>query len=161
MANKLQKTNAMRLLEQAKIPYTVREYPKDGPISAVDVAAYLGQPTGRVFKTLVTTDHANGYYVFCLPGDKELDLKKGARLVGAKKIEMLKQKDLLGLTGYIHGGCSPVGMKKVFPTVVDESAKSFATIYVSAGKIGMQVELAPEALETLLDAQFAAITKAE
>ncbi len=153
------KTNAMRILDREKVGYTIREYPLNGPVAAVDVAAYFGQPAQRLFKTLVTTDNSGGHYVFCLPGDRELDLKKGAALVGAKKIEMLKQKDLLGLTGYVHGGCSPVGMKKVFPTVVDESALIWETIYVSGGKIGMQVEIDPRSLETLVGARFAAVTK--
>ncbi len=153
------KTNAMRMLDKAKIEYTIREYPQDGPVAAVDVANYLGQPTDRLFKTLVTTDNNHGYYVFCLPGDHELDLKKGAVIVGAKKIEMLKQKDLQKLTGYIHGGCSPIGMKKLFPTVIDSSALDWETIYVSGGKIGMQIEVDPRALESLIGAKFDAVTK--
>lgn len=153
------KTNAMRLLDKAKITYNVREYPQDGPIAAVDVAAYLGQPADRLFKTLVTTDLSGGYYVFCLPGDHELDLKKAAAVAGVKKIEMLKQKDLLKLTGYIHGGCSPIGMKKLFPTAVDKSALDWETIYVSGGKIGLQMELDPRALEGLIGATFEDLTK--
>ena len=159
MATKITKTNAMRLLDKAHIEYTVREYPQDGPIAAVDVAAYLNQPADRIFKTLVTTDNNHGYYVFCLPGDHELDLKKAAATAGVKKIEMLKQKDLLGLTGYIHGGCSPVGMKKVFPTVMDASALNWETIYVSGGKIGVQIEIKPKDLEKMLDIKFVEITK--
>lgn len=153
------KTNAMRILDREKMNYTVREYPQNGPVAAVDVAAYLGQPADRLFKTLVTTDNNHGYYVFCLPGDHELDLKKGAAIVGAKKIEMLKQKDLQKLTGYIHGGCSPVGMKKVFPTVVDTSALEWETIYVSGGKIGLQMEIDPHILETVVGAKYDSITK--
>lgn len=159
MKDKQKKTNAMRLLDREKISYTIREYPENGPVAAVDVAAYFEQPAGRLFKTLVTTDLNHGYYVFCLPGDQELDLKKAASLVSVKKIEMLKQKDLLGLTGYIHGGCSPIGMKKVFPTVVDSSALNWDTIYVSGGKIGVQVELAPNDLQKIVPLQFAEITK--
>ena len=159
MAKKLSKTNAMRILEKDKISYQVREYPEDGPVSAVDVAAYLGQPEGRLFKTLVTTDNAHGYYVFCLPGNEELDLKKAARAAGVKKIEMLKQKDLFALTGYVHGGCSPVGMKKVFPTVMHPSALEWDTIYVSGGKIGLQVEVSPKDLEKILPLHFAEIIK--
>ena len=153
------KTNAMRLLDKAKVKYEVREYPQDGPVAAVDVAAYLGQPADRLFKTLVTTDNDHGYYVFCLPGDHELDLKKAAVLAGVKKIEMLKQKDLLKLTGYIHGGCSPIGMKKVFPTFVDTSALDWDTIYVSGGKIGLQIELDPRSLEDMIRAKFDSVTK--
>lgn len=152
------KTNAMRLLDRDKIKYTVREYP-EGPVAAVDVAKYFGQPADRLFKTLVTTDNNHGYYVFCLPGDHELDLKKAASIVGAKKIEMLKQKDLLKLTGYIHGGCSPIGMKKLFPTVVDVSALDWETIYVSGGKIGLQIEIAPRVLEQAVHATFEQVTK--
>ena len=159
MASKIVKTNAMRLLDKEKIEYTVREYPQDGPIAAVDVANYLGQPSDRIFKTLVTTDNSHGYYVFCLPGDHELDLKKAAVIAGVKKIEMLKQKDLLGLTGYIHGGCSPIGMKKVFPTCVDSSALNWETIYVSGGKIGVQIEIHPKDLEKMLTVKFEKITK--
>ena len=159
MAQKVQKTNAMRLLDQKKITYTIREYPQNGPVAAKDVAQYLKQPADRLFKTLVTTDNNHGYYVFCLPGDHELDLKKAASLVGAKKIEMLKQKDLLPLTGYIHGGCSPVGMKKLFPTVVDISALDWETIYVSGGKIGLQMELDPRCLEAVVGARFESVTK--
>ena len=152
------KTNAMRMLDKAKLEYIIREYP-EGPIAAVDVANYFGQPADRLFKTLVTTDGNHGYYVFCLPGDHELDLKKAATIVGVKKIEMLKQKDLLKLTGYIHGGCSPIGMKKLFPTVVDTSALNWDTINVSGGKIGLQIEINPKILETLIGAKFDSITK--
>ena len=159
MAKKISKTNAMRILESDKVNYEVREYPEDGPVAAVDVAAYLGQPADRLFKTLVTTDNNHGYFVFCLPGDHELDLKKAAKVAGVKKIEMLKQKDLFKLTGYVHGGCSPVGMKKVFPTVVDSSALDWETIYVSGGKIGMQIEINPKDLEKVLDVKFVEVTK--
>lgn len=159
MGAKQVKTNAMRILDREKIKYTVREYPQGGPVAAVDVAAFFGQPADRLFKTLVTTDNNHGYYVFCLPGDHELDLKKAASVVNVKKIEMLKQKDLLGLTGYVHGGCSPVGMKKVFPTVIDSSAENWDTIYVSGGKIGVQIEIDPRDLEKLLDIKFEKITK--
>ena len=161
MAKKISKTNAMRILEKEKISYEVREYPENGPVAAVDVAAYLGQPADRLFKTLVTTDNNHGYFVFCLPGDNELDLKKGAKAAGVKKIEMLKQKDLFPLTGYIHGGCSPVGMKKVFPTFIDKSALNWDTIYVSGGKIGMQIEIDPRELSKFLDVKFEEITKQE
>lgn len=159
MGAKQVKTNAMRILDRQKINYTVREYPQDGPVAAVDVAAFFGQPADRLFKTLVTTDNHQGYFVFCLPGDHELDLKKAASLAGVKKIEMLKQKDLLGLTGYIHGGCSPVGMKKVFPTFIDSSAKDWETIYVSGGKIGVQIEVNPDDLTKILNVKFDEFTK--
>ena len=153
------KTNAMRLLDSKKIKYTAREYPQDGPVAAVEVAKYLDQPEDRLFKTLVTTDNHHGYYVFCLPGDHELDLKKAAVCAGVKKIEMLKQRDLQKLTGYIHGGCSPIGMKKVFPTVIDSSALNWDTIYVSGGRIGLQMEVDPREFDKLIDVKFESITK--
>lgn len=159
MSKKINKTNAMRLLDAAKVDYTVREYPENGPIAAVDVAKYLDQPTDKLFKTLVTTDNNHGFYVFCLPGDHELDLKKAAKLAGVKKIEMLKQKDLLGLTGYIHGGCSPIGMKKVFPTFIDESALNWDTIFVSGGKIGLQIEVNPNDFAKIIKVSFEDIVK--
>ena len=159
MAKKISKTNAMRILDGQKIDYEIRSYPENGPIAAVDVAAYFGQPADRLFKTLVTSDNNHGYYVFCLPGDEELDLKKAAVAVGVKKIEMLKQRDLLPLTGYVHGGCSPVGMKKVFPTVIHETALEWDTIYVSGGKIGMQIEVAPHDFEKILDVKFMDVIK--
>lgn len=153
------KTNAMRILDREQVKYTVREYPLNGPVAALDVAQYFGQSANRLFKTLVTTDNNGGYYVFCLPADQELDMKKGAAAVGAKKIEMLKQKDLQKQTGYVHGGCSPVGMKKQYPTVVDTSALEWDTIYVSGGKIGMQIELDPHVLQQIVAAQYTDITK--
>lgn len=159
MEKKISKTNAMRILDSNKISYEVREYPTDGSLAAVDVAVSLGQPAQKVFKTLVTTDGNHGYYVFCLPGNEELDLKKAAQAAGVKKIEMLKQKDLLPLTGYIHGGCSPVGMKKVFPTTMDESALNWDTVYVSGGKIGLQIEIDPRDLTKLLQVQYVSIIK--
>ena len=159
MAKKTTKTNAMRILDSSKIPYRVNEYPEDGPIAALDVAAYLGQPPERLFKTLVTTDNNRGYYVFCVPCNHELDMKKAARAAGVKRIEMLKQKDLFPLTGYIHGGCSPIGMKLVFPTTVALSAQEWDSIFVSGGKIGLQIEISPENLQKLMDVKFADIVK--
>ena len=153
------KTNAMRLLDKAGLEYSVKEYPSDGPVAAVDVAAFLCQSPDRLFKTLVTSDLNHGYYVFCVPGDSELNLKKAASAAGVKKIEMLPQKELFKLTGYIHGGCSPVGMKKLFPTYLDESALDWDTVYVSAGKIGMQMELKPRELAQLINGKFADLTK--
>ena len=159
MAKKQAKTNAMRILDKLKVDYIVREYPSDGSLNAVDVADYFEQPPEKVFKTLVTTDNKGGYYVFCIPSNGELDLKKGAVVSGTKKIEMLKQKDLLGLTGYIHGGCSPVGMKKAFPTYMDLSGQDWDTIYVSGGRIGLQIELNPRDLEKILDFSFEDVQK--
>ena len=156
--HKEEKTNVMRTLEQKKIAYTAHEYPADGPVDGVSVAGYLGQDPEQVFKTLVTKGAGGGYYVFDIPVAENLDLKKAAKAVGEKSIAMLPQKELLPLTGYVHGGCSPVGMKKQFPTVFHETAELFDTICVSAGKIGAQVEVAPADLIALLGAQTADIT---
>ena len=156
--HKEEKTNVMRTLEQKKIPYTPHEYPTEGMIDGVSVAQYLHQDPERLFKTLVTRGASGGYYVFDIPAAETLDLKKAARAVGEKSIAMLPQKELLPLTGYVHGGCSPVGMKKQFPTVFHETVELFDTICVSAGKIGAQVEVAPADLIALLGAQTADVT---
>ena len=156
--NKEEKTNVMRTLEQKKIPYTPHTYDPNGPIDGVSVAQALGQDPACVFKTLVTRGASGGYYVFDIPVAENLDLKKAAKAVGEKSIAMLPQKELLPLTGYVHGGCSPVGMKKQFPTVFHETAELFDTICVSAGKIGAQVEVAPADLIALLGAQTADVT---
>ena len=141
------KTNVMRILEQKKVPYRALSYdPGDGPLSAAEAAKRLDREPETVFKTLVTTGKSGQHYVFVIPGPEELDLKKAARAVKEKSIEMLPQKELLPLTGYIHGGCSPVGMKKVFPTVVHESAELLETFVVSAGKVAHMVEVKPEDL---------------
>ena len=141
--HKEEKTNVMRTLEQKKIAYTAHAYDPDGPIDGVSVAQTLGQAPERVFKTLVTRGASGGYYVFDIPVAESLDLKKAAKAVGEKSVAMLPQKELLGLTGYVHGGCSPVGMKKQFPTVFHETAVLYDTICVSAGRIGAQVECRP------------------
>ena len=153
--HKEEKTNVMRTLEQKKLPYTAHSYDPDGPIDGVSVAQTLGQPAERVFKTLVTRAASGAYYVFDIPVAENLDLKKAARAVGEKSVAMLPQKELLGLTGYVHGGCSPVGMKKQLPTVFHETALLYDTICVSAGKIGAQVECSPQALIALLRAKTA------
>ena len=153
--NKEEKTNVMRTLEQKKIPYTAFSYDPDGPIDGVSVAAETGLDAASVFKTLVTKGASGAYYVFDIPVAENLDLKKAAKAVGEKSIAMLPQKELLPLTGYVHGGCSPVGMKKQFPTVFHETVELFDTICVSAGKIGAQVEVAPADLIALLGAQTA------
>ena len=138
------KTNAMRMLEKEKVAYTFHEYPHDdGAIDGLTVAGKLGQDPARVFKTLVTQGASRAFYVFVIPVAAELDLKKAARAVGEKSVAMLHVADLLKTTGYIRGGCSPVGMKKRFVTVVDTSAENWPTIMVSAGRIGAQVELRP------------------
>ena len=155
--HKEEKTNVMRTLEQKKIAYTAHAYDPDGPIDGVSVAQTLGQEPERVFKTLVTRGASGGYYVFDIPVAESLDLKKAAKAVGEKSVAMLPQKELLGLTGYIHGGCSPVGMKKQFPTVFHETAAQYDTVCVSAGRIGAQVECRPGDLIGLLRADTADI----
>lgn len=159
-ATKDKKTNVMRLLDQAGITYTSHNYESTGAISGVEVAAALGQDPASTFKTLVTQGRQE-HYVFIVPVAAELDLKKAASAVGEKSIEMIKQKELLPLTGYIHGGCSPIGMKKPFRTVIDETALLYDTIMFSAGKIGWQVEMAAQDLEQMIQLEYADITKAE
>lgn len=138
---KQEKTNVMRLLDQKKIEYKIHDYSNTGAVAGEDVAAVLGEDPNSVFKTLVTVGKSKQNYVFLVPVCKELDLKKAANAVGEKNIEMIKSKDLLPLTGYIHGGCSPIGMKKMFLTVIDSSAGNMDKIFFSAGKIGFQVEI--------------------
>lgn len=153
-----EKTNVCRLLEQKKIPYKSHTYANAGAISGVEVAAILGQNPDKVFKTLVTVGKSGQNYVFVIPVAKELDLKKAAKAVGEKSVEMLKSRDLLPLTGYVHGGCSPIGMKKFFKTTIDESVRSCDTFCFSAGKIGYQVELTPENLSKIIRYQTADLT---
>ena len=157
--NKEEKTNVMRVLDQKKIPYTPHAYPHgDGEApDGVTVARSLGQDPERVFKTLVTRGASGGYYVFDIPVADTLDLKKAAKAVGEKSIELLHVAEINAVTGYIRGGCSPVGMKKQYPTVFHETALDYDTIYISAGRIGAQVELAPRALLDLLGASTADI----
>lgn len=153
-------TNVMRLLKQAKIEFDVSEYSVDeNDLSGVHAAQLLGVDPDCVFKTLVTRGEKKGLHVFCIPVAEELDLKKCAQVAGEKKIEMIHVKDLLGLTGYIRGGCSPIGMKKKYPTTLDETALLFDRIYVSAGQRGVQVILNPENLAGYIGAGFADITK--
>ncbi len=140
-AKQKEKTNVMRLLEQKKAAYTGHYYGDTGAVIGAEVAAALGTDPERMFKTLVTVGGSREHYVFLVPVARELDLKKAAKAVGEKSIEMIPQKELLPLTGYIHGGCSPVGMKKPFRTVIDGSAARFETVLFSAGKIGYQVEI--------------------
>lgn len=155
---KEEKTNVMRVLDQRNIPYTPHAYDPEAGLDGAGVARQLGQDPERVFKTLVARGASGGLYVFDIPVEANLDLKKAARAVGEKSIAMIHQKELLPLTGYIHGGCSPVGMKKQYPTVFDETAELFDTICVSAGKIGFQVELSPTALMELAGASAADLT---
>jgi len=147
---KLEKTNVMRILDQKKIIYNTYSYIDTEAISGMEVATALNQNPNKVFKTLVTVSNSKINYVFLVPVNRELNLKKAAKVVNEKSIEMIKSKDLLGLTGYIHGGCSPVGMKKSFKTIIDLTAKDFDTIIFSAGKIGYQVELSLLELEKVI-----------
>ena len=152
---KQEKTNVMRLLDQQGISYESHCYEGTGAVSGAEVAAVLGQDPERVFKTLVTVGRSGQHYVFVIPVLKELDLKKAAAAAGEKSIAMVKAKELLPLTGYIHGGCSPIGMKKPFPTFMEESAILYDRILFSAGKIGYQVELPPDELAKLTPFQYA------
>ena len=158
MAKKEEKTNVMRILEQKKIPFSHHTYASTGAVSGTEVAEALGQNPDQVFKTLVTQGASKSYYVFMVPVCEELDLKKGAKAVGEKNIAMIKSKELLPLTGYIHGGCSPVGMKKQFTTTAHITAQDFPTIIFSAGKIGYQVELSLENLGKVIPVKTADIT---
>lgn len=153
----MNKTNAMRHLDKEGISYLVHEYsPKEG-IDAISVSRTLHENAGQVYKTLVTIGKSHGLYVFVIPADSELSLKKAALACGEKNVEMLPQKELLARTGYVHGGCSPLGMKKTYPTYLDESAREQKTIFVSGGKIGLQIEIAPDDLLRMVDGQYAAI----
>lgn len=150
----MEKTNVMRLLAQNNIPFTPHEY--DNTLTdGQRIAEVLGEAAESVFKTLVTVANTGDHYVFVIPVCASLDLKKAAAAAGVKNIQMIKQKELLPLTGYIHGGCSPVGMKKPFPTFVEESATLCEHIFVSAGRVGYQVELAPDQLVQFVHAQYA------
>ncbi len=151
------KTNVMRMLDKAKIKYKSYSYAGTDAISGVEVASVLHQNPEQVFKTLVTVSKSKKYYVFMIPAAEELDLKKAAHSVSEKSIEMLKSKELLPLTGYVHGGCSPIGMKKFFTTTIDSSAQNFETIIFSAGKIGYQVEMSLEELGKMIKFSLADI----
>ena len=156
------KTNVMRILEKEKIPYQGHEYPHDdGLIDGISIAKKMGQNPEQVFKTLVTRgtgNHNKSFFVFVIPVAEELDLKKAARSVGEKSVEMIAVKELLPITGYIRGGCSPIGMKKQFTTVLDETAQLNDTILVSAGKIGYQIEIEPDRLVEFIGAKYDDLT---
>ena len=153
------KTNAMRMLDRAKVPYRVYTYDhSDGKIDGVSVAQKLGQDVNAVFKTLVTRGHSGGYFVFVLPVAQELDLKKAAKAVGEKSVEMIHVAEINKVTGYIRGGCSPVGMKKRYPTVFDRSVEGLPTVIVSGGRIGCQIEADPRLLLPLVKATTAPLT---
>lgn len=155
----MKKTNAMRILESENINFEIIEYSTKDGIGGVDVAEKLGEDKDRVFKTLVTESKEGENFVFVVPVSSELDLKKAAKASGSKKVEMIPQKKLLPLTGYVHGGCSPVGMKKEFKTFIDSSAENLDFFYVSGGKVGMQIKLNPKELVNLIDGEFADIKK--
>lgn len=160
MKQKPIKTNATRLLSSAKIDFETFEYEYDeSDLSGLHIANTLGQPPELVYKTLVAKGDKSGINVFCIPVAKELDLKKCAYITGDKKIEMIHVKDLLALTGYIRGGCSPIGMKKQYPTWINETAKDLSKIYVSAGKRGGQICIAPHDLADFVKAKFIDIIK--
>ena len=144
------KTNVMRVLDGKKISYNSHMYEPDATLSGAEIAAILGEEADKVFKTLVTRGKTGAYYVFVIPVEKELNLKKAAKAVSEKSVAMIPQKALLPLTGYVHGGCSPIGMKKTFPTVIHETAKNYEKIFFSAGKVGYQVEVAVTDLERVI-----------
>ena len=146
MGSKDDKTNVMRVLDGKKISYQSHSYEPDATMTGEEIAKLLGEDTAKVFKTLVTQGKSGAYYVFVVPVEEELDLKKAAKACGEKSVSMIKQKELLPLTGYVHGGCSPIGMKKQFPTFIHETAAGFDRIFVSAGKVGFQIELSPDDL---------------
>ena len=150
-----EKTNVMRVLAQKKITYKSYTYEADATMSGTEIAGILGENADKVFKTLVTRGKTGTYYVFVIPVARELDLKKAAKVVSEKSIEMIPQKELLPLTGYVHGGCSPIGMKKFFQTTVHETAKEFDTFFFSGGKVGFQVEVNPKDLEKVIRLQYA------
>ena len=154
---KAEKTNAMRQLERKKLEYRVHTY-EGGALSGTQVASALGQAAERVFKTLVTVGKTGQHYVFMVPVARELHLKKAAAAVGEKSVAMIAQKELLPLTGYVHGGCSPIGMKKQFPTVIDASVPEDGTIFFSGGKIGLQIETTLQALRQTVPLELCDIT---
>lgn len=158
MAKKQEKTNVMRILDQKKIVYSHYAY-DNTKLNAEEVANALNQEVGKVFKTLVTVGKSKEHYVFVVPANKELDLKKAAKVAKEKSIEMIHQKELLPLTGYIHGGCSPIGMKKQFKTFIHKTANDYDTIYFSAGRVGNQVELSLSSLQKVIPVEVADIIK--
>ncbi|MCR5485224.1 MAG: Cys-tRNA(Pro) deacylase [Clostridiales bacterium] len=156
---KEEKTNVMRILDSHKVPYKHYCYADTGAVSGSDVVRVLGEDPARAFKTLVTVARSKKNYVFVIPVDSELDLKKAAACAGEKSVEMIKQKELLPLTGYVHGGCSPIGMKKLFPTFFDRSAENFETVFFSAGKIGYQVEVKLSDIKNIVPYKLGDVTK--
>lgn len=157
MAKKEAKTNAMRILDKNKIPYRTKTYACDEFIDGIHIADMNGDAYDQSFKTLVTVGKTGSYYVFVIPIDKEIDFKKAAKIVGEKSVEMIHVKDINTVTGYIRGGCTPLGMKKLYPTVIQESAKNFDEIIISGGKLGMQIILNPLDLVKVVNGKFADI----
>ena len=155
---KSDRTNVMRVLDQKKIVYEAHTYDPDPTLSGEEIAKILGENADQVFKTLVTSGKSGEYYVFVTPVKGELDLKKAAKACGEKAVAMIKQKELLPLTGYVHGGCSPIGMKKPFRTFIHQSANEFDRVFVSAGKVGFQIEIAPSDLIAVTGCVVADIT---
>lgn len=156
----LNETSAIKALKALNVVYKLYEYPaENGPVSAMDVAAYMGFSTEQLFKTLVTTDHHGSYYVFCLPAESRIDMKKAASLVGARKLTMLDPSIFEELTGYVHGGCSPFGLKTDLPICVEERAFTQDSIYVSGGRIGLTVEINPQILKEKLNVSVGSFTK--
>ena len=155
---KEEKTNVMRVLDGKKIPYESHSYEPDATLTGEEIAGILGEDPDKVFKTLVTQGKSGAYYVFVVPVRAELDLKKAAKASGEKAVSMIRQKELLPLTGYVHGGCSPIGMKKQFPTWVHETMTGYEKVFVSAGKVGFQIELSPTDLIAVTGGKTADIT---
>lgn len=160
MSKKEVKTNAMRILERKKIPYEYEEYECEDFVDGVQVADQLGYDHELVYKTLVTTGKTGQHYVFVIPIEEEIDFKKAAKVVGEKSLEMLPLKDLTKVTGYVRGGCTAIGMKKQYPAVIHEGARSLKYIHVSGGKLGMQLKLNPQDLQKATDARFADVIHA-
>ena len=154
MGKKEVKTNAMRILDRQKIAYSYEEYDCNEFMDGISVADKLGYDHALVYKTLVTVGKSGGYYVFVIPIEAEIDFKKAAKVVGEKSLEMLPLKDLTKVTGYVRGGCTAVGMKKAFPTVIQEDAENLEYMHVSAGKLGMQLKLSPKDLQKASNAKF-------
>ena len=159
MSKKEVKTNAMRMLERMNIPYEFQNYDCDGFTDGLETADSLGLPHELVYKTIVTTGKSGDHYVFVIPVEQEIDLKKAARAVGEKSLELLPLKQLTAVTGYVRGGCTAVGMKKQFPTVIDESARDLDEFYVSGGRVGTQLRLAPEGLKKAASATYADVIR--
>ena len=155
-----EKTNAMRILDAKKISYQMMMYDQeDGKIDGISVAGKINREPKEVYKTLVTQGKSNGIHVFVIPVEEELDLKKAAKAASEKKVEMVAVKDIQKLTGYIRGGCSPIGMKKVYPTFIDESAENLSSMIVSGGRIGLQIEISPTHLQSITNGQLVHIVK--